>query len=106
MLNSKEERELCYKVMDYFNKGPLKVQLKFELGHYSVDCPYQAPSCPYESSSDEELSSQSEESSQRQLRDGRNYDIGFSDWMPELDADEMNLIAYDEPTDDDFYAGN
>ena len=29
MLNSKEERESYYEMMDYFNEGPLKVQLKF-----------------------------------------------------------------------------
>ena len=102
MLNSKEERELSYELMDYFNKGPLKIRLKFELRQSSSDCPYQAPSCPYETS-DEELSSQSEESSQHH---GRNEDIGFgeNDW---LDADEIDLFDDDEHSDDDdFYDGN
>ena len=100
MLNSKEERESYYEMMDYFNEGPLKVQLKFVLEQSSIDCPYQAPSCPYESSSDEELSSQSDESSQRQFR------VGFSDFIPWLDADEIELFADHDPWDDDFYAGN
>ena len=32
MLNSKEERELPFELMDYFNMGPLKVRINFELG--------------------------------------------------------------------------
>ena len=92
MLNSKEERELSYELMDYFNKGPLKIRLKFELRQSSSDCPSQAPSCPYETS-DEELSSQSEESSvgRRSYRNGWLYDIGFSknDW---LDEDEIDVF--------------
>ena len=30
MLNSKEERDISYDLMDYFNKRPLKIHLKFE----------------------------------------------------------------------------
>jgi hypothetical protein len=90
MLNSKDERDISYDLMDYFNKRPLKTHLKFESSkYYSLDCPYQdyggsydsdeynssssSDSFNYEGSddSDEEISSSSSDSS--------NYgeDIGF-----------------------------
>nr|CAG4636910.1 EOG090X0431 [Ceriodaphnia reticulata]SVE72859.1 EOG090X0431 [Ceriodaphnia reticulata] len=95
MLNSKDERELSYELMDYFNKGPLKIRLKFELRQSSSDCLYQAQSCPYETS-EEELSSDSEESSQRNRRtDDIDYN-GDHDWVEDVDV-------FDDQSVDDFY---
>ncbi len=93
MLNSKDERELSYELMDYFNKSPHKIRLKFELRQSSSDCLYQAQRCPYETS-DEEISSDSDESSQP---NGRNDDIDYNvnhDWVEDIDVFEglFNLI--------------
>ena len=70
MLNSKDERNISYDLMDYFNKRPLKIHLKFESSKSLLVCPYQDYE-DYEDSDEEISSSDSDDSS--------NYgeDIGF-----------------------------
>ena len=41
MLNSNEERKVSYELMDCLDKGSVKVQIKFQLEPYYIDCRYQ-----------------------------------------------------------------
>ena len=88
MLNSKDERAISYDLMDYFNKGHLKIRLKYERSQTSLVCPYQDQNCPYETSDEELSSGDSDESSHG---DGENNVVGFDagdvygGWLEEID---------------------
>ena len=89
MLNSKEERDISYDLMDYFNKRPLKTHLKFESStYYSLVCPYQVYDYGGSYESDEYNSSSSSDSS--------NYgeDIGDSD--EEISSSSSDSSNYGE----------
>lgn len=100
MLNSKDEREMSFELMDYFNKRQLKIRLKFDRTQSSIECPYQVPGCAYETS-DEELSNESEESSHH----NREHQLGFdvfgleNEWVDDIDV-------FVDSADDDFDDGD
>jgi hypothetical protein len=102
MLNSKNEREISYDLVDYFNKGPLKIRLKYERSQSSLVCPYQDQNCPYETSDEELNSGDSDESSH-----GDNG-VGFDDardvyggWMEEIDVFNEDVDDFFDEYDDD-----
>ncbi|KAI9555851.1 hypothetical protein GHT06_018368 [Daphnia sinensis] len=111
MLNSKEERENSYDLMDYFNKGSLKIRLKFERSQSSIPCPYQTQNFAYETSDEELSSGDSEESSHD---NGASNGFGFGDereayggWMEDIDVFHEDIDDFfDEYDDEDVDDGS
>lgn len=109
MLNSKEERHNSYDLMDYFNKGPLKIRLRFERSQSSFVCPYQTQNSHYETS-DEELSSGDSEQSSHD-NEGNNA-FGFGDtgegyggWMEDIDVFHEEIDDFLDDYDDEDVDG-
>jgi hypothetical protein len=89
MLNSKDERNISYDLMDYFNKGTLKTHLKFESSKSSLVCPYQdRMKFLYYEDSDEEISSSD-------LDVSSNFGKGFDVRSDEESDYEININDYD-----------
>lgn len=104
MLNSKDEREMSFDLMDDLSQSRPKISLKFERSHSSLECQYQAPVCAYETSG--EGSSDSDKSVQnRRLRqlDLNAFDIN-NDWMDNVDdlIDSGEDDFYDDFGDEDY----
>nr|SVE75676.1 EOG090X0431 [Daphnia hispanica] len=110
MLNSKEERENSYDLMDYFNKGPLKNRLRFERSQSSFVCPYQTQNSPYETS-DEELSSGDSEESSHDNGASNGFHIGdrretYDGWMEDIDVFHEDVDDFFDNFDDDVEGGS
>ena len=111
MLNSKDERAISYDLMDYFNKGHLKIRLKYERSQTSLVCPYQDQNCPYETSDEELSSGDSDESSHG---DGENNVVGFDagdvygGWLEEIDDfnDDVDDFFDEYDNDEDVDGGS
>ena len=102
MLNSKDEREISYDLMNYFNKGSQKIRLKFERSQSSLVCSYQDQNCPYETS-DEELSSGDESSQGFGISKSVDFDArdGNGGWMEEIDVFNEDIDDFLDEYDDD-----
>ena len=95
MLNSKDERNISYDLLDYFNKGTLKTHLKFESSKSSLVCPYQdRVKFLYYEDSDEEISSSDSDVSSNF---GKGFDVRSDE---ESDYEYSNgFDCYDDDSD-------
>nr|SVE73478.1 EOG090X0431 [Daphnia atkinsoni] len=111
MLNSKEERQNSYDLMDYYNQGPLKIRLRFERSQSLIFCPYQTLGSRYETSDEELSSGDSEESSHD---NEANIAFGFGDtgdgyggWMEDIDVFHEEVDDFfDDYDDEDVDSGS